>query len=217
MTKAIRVLLADDHVVVREGLRLVLESEEGFEVVGEASDGAEALRQAAKLEPDVLLLDLRMPGTDGLEALEKLKAQGSSLPVVVLTTFNEDEKMVRALRAGARAFLLKDTGRAPLMQAVRAAARGETLLSPEVLQRVLAAKDAPSAKEENALSAREREVLAAVAKGERNKEIAARLEISERTVKAHLANVFNKLGVDSRAAAVSIALRDGLVRLAPDD
>ncbi len=213
MSAPIRVLVADDHLVVREGLRLILETEAGFEVAGEAADGAEAVRLAAELSPDVVLMDLRMPGVDGLEAMARIRESRPDAAIVVLTTFDEDDLMARALEAGARGYLLKDVTREALLDAVRAAARGEMLLRPEVLARVLASrsKRQASASQGVALSGREREVLGAVARGERNKEIARQLGISERTVKAHLASAFNKLGVDSRAGAVSVAMQRGLL------
>jgi NarL family two-component system response regulator YdfI len=210
----IRILVADDHSLVREGLRLILETEPEFELVGEAADGKEAVRLAAERTPDVILMDLRMPVMDGLTAVGLIRAQTPESAIVILTTFNEDDLMRRGLRAGARGYLLKDTDRETLFRTIRAAARGETLLSPDVLARLLAAPEpgAGGAKGPVALlSAREREVLAGVAHGERSKEIAARLGITERTVKAHLASIYNKLGVDSRAAAIAVAARAGLL------
>ena len=127
MSESIRLLIADDHLIVRQGLRLILETEDGFELVGEASDGAEAVKLAAELHPEVILMDLRMPGMDGLTAIEQLAEKQPEIAVVILTTFNEDELMVRGLRAGAKGFLLKDTDRATLFDSIRAAARGETL------------------------------------------------------------------------------------------
>ena len=206
----IRILIADDHLIIREGLRLILETAEGMELVGEASDGAEALRLAGETRPDVILMDLRMPGMDGLTAIQHLSVEHPHIAVVILTTYNEDDGMVRGLQAGARAYLLKDTDRQTLFNTIRAAARGETLLQPEVLARLLNQRAAPpSAAPE--LSERELEVLAAVGRGQRSKEIAYHLGISERTVKAHLASLYNKLGVDSRAAAVSAAIQRGLL------
>ncbi len=206
----IRILIADDHLIIREGLRLILETAEGMELVGEASDGAEALRLAGETRPDVILMDLRMPGMDGLTAIQHLSVEHPNIAVVILTTYNEDDGMVRGLQAGARAYLLKDTDRQTLFNTIRAAARGETLLQPEVLARLLTQRAAPpSAAPE--LSERELEVLAAVGRGQRSKEIAYHLGISERTVKAHLASLYNKLGVDSRAAAVSTAIQRGLL------
>ncbi len=206
----IRILIADDHLIIREGLRLILETAEGMELVGEAADGAEALRLAGETRPDVILMDLRMPGMDGLTAIQHLSVEHPQIAVVILTTYNEDDWMVRGLQAGARAYLLKDTDRETLFHTIRAAARGETLLQPEVLARLLNQRaSSPSAAPE--LSERELEVLAAVGRGQRSKEIAYHLGISERTVKAHLASLYNKLGVDSRAAAVSAAIQRGLL------
>jgi len=203
-------LIADDHLIVREGLRLILETAEGIALVGEAVDGAEAVRLAGQLQPDVVLMDLRMPGMDGLTAIERLRAAQPHIAVVILTTYNEDELMVRGLEAGARGYLLKDTGRETLFHAIRAAARGELLLKPEIVARLLAHTAAPErAPSGLELTDREREVLEAVARGERSKEIGASLGITERTVKAHLTSIYNKLGVDSRAAAVAEAIQRG--------
>jgi NarL family two-component system response regulator YdfI len=221
----IRILVADDHRIVREGLRLILESQEGFTLVGEAADGADAVRLAADLHPDVILMDLRMPGMDGITAIQKIRAADPQAAIVILTTYNEDDLMVRGLRAGARGFLLKDTDRESLFRAIRAAARGETLLQPDVVARALAhaalIPDRPAVSgqpsgakgiADSSLSERELEVLRAVARGERSKEIAVRLGISERTVKAHLASIYNKMGVDSRAAAIAVAAQKGLFK-----
>jgi NarL family two-component system response regulator YdfI len=213
MNPPIRILIADDHLIVRQGLRLILETENGLELVGEASDGAEAIQRCAELKPDVVLMDLRMPGMDGLTAIEHLRVDHPQIAVVILTTFNEDELMLRGLRAGAKGYLLKDTDRQTLFSAIRAAARGETLFQPEVLARLLSKvveKSFSSTATFN-LTEREQEVLNAVAHGERSKEIALKLKITERTVKAHLASIYNKLGVDSRAAAIAVASQNGLL------
>lgn len=208
--KPIRVLITDDHLIVREGLRLILETAPEIEVVGEASDGAECLRCVAEAAPDVVLMDLQMPGMDGITAIGHLRREYPDVAIVILTTFNEDALMVQGLRAGARGYLLKDTDRTTLLATIHAAARGETLLKPEIMQRVLAVGTAaPTANQLLPLTDRELEVLRATARGERNKEIAHHLGISERTVKAHLASVYNKLGVDSRAAAAAIAAAQG--------
>ena len=214
----IRILIADDHLIIRQGLRLILETEEDFEIVAEANDGAEAVQLCVVDKPDVVLMDLRMPGMDGLTAIEKLRENQPEIAVVILTTFNEDELMLRGLQAGARGYLLKDTDRVALFDTIRAAARGETLLKPEIMARVLtlaggtrqAGKGSQSTIE---LTEREQEVLTAVTRGERSKEVALHLGISERTVKAHLASIYGKLGVDSRAAAISVAMQKGLLKL----
>jgi NarL family two-component system response regulator YdfI len=225
----IRILIADDHRIVRDGLRLILESQAEFALAGEAADGVEAVRLAAELNPDVLLMDLRMPRLDGIAAIEEIRRRDPKAGIVILTTYNEDDLMIRGLRAGARGFLLKDTDRETLFRVIRSAARGESLLQPEVLERVLtravrqtaegpgggppipgAEPDARS--EAEGLSDRELEVLRAVAKGKRSKEIAHDLGITERTVKAHLASIYNKLGVDSRAAAIAIAAQKGWLK-----
>ncbi|MDR3576577.1 MAG: response regulator transcription factor [Anaerolineaceae bacterium] len=216
MSQNLRIVIADDHLIVREGLRLILESEDGFDLVGEAADGLEAIQLAADLQPDVILMDLRMPKVDGLAAIERLQKEQPHIPVVILTTYNEDDLMVRGLRAGARGYLLKDTDRQTLFNTIRAAARGETLLQPEVMAKLLAhgsaAPASQPAKLDCELSERELEILAAAAQGDRSKEIATALGISERTVKAHLASIYNKLGVDSRAAAVAVAGQRGLLK-----
>ena len=211
MPDLIRVLIADDHLIVREGLRLILETAEGMELVGEAADGAGAVRLAIQVQPDVVLMDLRMPGMDGLTAIEQLRETQPHIAVVILTTYNEDDLMVRGLKAGARGYLLKDTDRETLFHAIRAAARGELLLKPEIVAKVLAhaAAPEPASTSDLELTDREREVLEAVAQGQRSKEIASHLHITERTVKAHLTNIYNKLGVDSRAAAVAEAIQRG--------
>src|SRR5512135_320460 len=221
MSDPIRILIADDHDVVRDGLRLILESEDDFEVVGEAADGAEAVRLCSELRPQVVLMDLRMPGMDGLTAIKHIRQQQPDINIVILTTYNEDALMIEGLRSGARSYLLKDTKRQVLFDTLRAASRGESLLSPEVIAKVIgprgsATMAAPKAMAlgEIALTDREQEVLVGVARGERSKEIAARLGITERTVKAHLASIYNKFGVDSRAAAIAVASQRGL--LPPD-
>ncbi len=210
---SVRILIADDHLIIRQGIRLILETGEDFELVGEAADGAEALQLCRELHPDVVLMDLRMPGMDGITAIERLRIEMPKIGVVILTTFNEDNLMRRGLRAGAKGYLLKDTSRERLFHAIQAAARGETLLAPEMLLKLLNGAENPAPIEGGMLklSEREMEVLAAVARGERSKEIALKLGISERTVKAHLASIYNKLGVDSRAAAIAIAAQRGLL------
>lgn len=222
MSEPIRILVADDHLIVREGLRLILETDEGMTLVGEAGNGQEAVELAGQLRPDVILMDLRMPVMDGLSAIEVLRREQPEIAIVILTNFNEDEMMVKGLSAGAKGFLLKDTDRETLLNSIRAAARGETLLRPEIMERLMKhaqSTAAPKTVEPTAgstpLTGREQEVLLAVARGERSKEIALKLGISERTVKAHIASIFARLGVDSRAAAIVAAVRLGWLN--PDD
>ena len=217
MSESIRVLISDDHFIVRQGLRLILNTAADIELVGEAANGAEALQLTGEKLPHVVLMDLRMPVMDGLTAIEQLGQQYPQVAVIILTTYNEDEMMLRGLQLGARGYLLKDTERETLLNTIRAAARGESLFKPDVVQRALsvqhASSPAPKSTTSSAvdieLTPRELEVLQAAALGERNKEIALRLNISSRTVKAHLTSVYNKLGVDSRAAAIAIAARNG--------
>jgi NarL family two-component system response regulator YdfI len=209
----IRVLITDDHLIVREGLRLILETAENIEVVGEATDGGECLRLVSELNPDVILMDLQMPRMDGITAIQHLRKDHADIAIVILTTYNEDDLMIRGLQAGARGYLLKDSSREHLLDTIIAASKGETLLKPEILARVLAAQSQPkvaaSTSVASALTERELEVLHAAARGERNKEIAYKLGITERTVKAHLASIYQKFGVDSRASAVAIAAQKG--------
>ncbi len=211
----IRVMITDDHLIVREGLRLILETADDIEVVGEAVDGAECLELVAKLNPQVILMDLQMPRMDGITAIEHLRKDFPEIAIVILTTYNEDDLMIRGLQSGARGYLLKDSSRENLLDAIHAAAKGETLLKPEILARVLApqAQGKPEAttQTESTLTERELEVLQSAARGERNKEIAYKLGITERTVKAHLQSIYQKYGVDSRAAAVAVAAQKGLL------
>ncbi|RIH83803.1 response regulator [Calidithermus roseus] len=205
----IRILIVDDHPVVRAGLAGLLSSQPDFEVVGEAGNGQEALNMLERLDPDVVLMDLRMPGMDGVTAIRRMRSQSKS-QVLVLTTFDTDAEIVQAVEAGATGYLLKDVPREELFRAVRLTARGEAVLSPPVAARLLGRMRSPS---EEHLSNRELEVLGLVAKGFSNKEIAKRLHISEATVKTHLLHTFGKLGVDDRTAAVTAALERGILRL----
>ena len=215
MSTPIRILVVDDHLIVREGLRLILETDEEMQLVGEAVNGKEGVELASQLKPDVILMDLRMPVMDGLSAIEIIRRQQPGIAIVILTNFNEDEMMVKGLGAGAKGFLLKDTDRETLLHTIRAAARGETLLKPEIMARLMSHTKAPTTRVQEqtttSLTGRELEVLWAIARGERSKEIALELGISERTVKAHIASIFSRLGVDSRASAIAAAAQLGLL------
>lgn len=204
----VRVLIVDDHPVVREGLRGMLESDPAITVAGEAGSGEEAVARASALAPDVVLMDLRMPGGDGVNATTRILAARPETRVIVLTTYETDQDIVRAVEAGAAGYLLKDTSRADLIAAIAAAARGETVLSPSVATKLVTRLRTPAA---SSLSRRETEVLALVARGLTNAEIGRALFISETTVKTHLLRVFTKLDVSDRTAAVTTALARGLL------
>ncbi|MFE2602252.1 response regulator [Streptomyces mirabilis] len=210
----ITLLIVDDHPVVRDGLRGMFESAPGFTVLGEAANGVEAVALTASLDPDVVLMDLRMPGGNGVEAIAELTRRGARAKVLVLTTYDTDSDTLPAIEAGATGYLLKDAPREELFTAVRAAAQGRTVLSPAVASRLVSAVRAP-APTQDSLSAREREVLALVAKGTSNREIARVLFISEATVKTHLTHLYAKLGVNDRAAAVAVAYDRGILGDAP--
>jgi DNA-binding NarL/FixJ family response regulator len=212
---SIRVMIVDDHPVVRNGLIGMFEGEVGFEVVGDARDGAEAVRRAGALAPDVILMDLRMPEMDGVTAISALAAAGSAARVLVLTTYDTDSDVLSAIEAGATGYLLKDAPPAELFRAVRSAALGEAVLSPSVATRVVGqmrgAGGSVSSPAGEPISARELEVLELVARGASNRDAAARLFISEATVKTHLTHIYSKLGVNDRAAAVAEAFDRGLL------
>ncbi|MGH3153583.1 MAG: response regulator [Streptosporangiaceae bacterium] len=204
----ISLLIVDDHPVVRDGLSAMFARDPEFEVLGEAADGAEAIRLAQALKPDVILMDLRMPGMDGLTAITELAKRRVPARVLVLTTYDTDSYVLPAIEAGATGYLLKDAPRADLLRAVRAAARGEAVLSPAVTARLMSRVRTPGA---GPLSHRELEVLELIAAGTTNREAAARLFITEATVKTHLLNIYAKLGVSDRAAAVAEAFNRGLL------
>jgi DNA-binding NarL/FixJ family response regulator len=204
----IRILLVDDHPVVRHGLRGMLDAEPDLSVVGEASSGAEGVARAAELTPDIVLMDLRMPGGDGVEATGRILAAAPTTRVVVLTTYEADRDILRAIEAGACGYLLKDASPAELAGAVRAAARGETVLAPSVAKTLVRQVRSPAPP---ALSAREAQVLRLVAKGMTNADIGRELFISEATVKTHLLRVFAKLDVADRTAAVTTAMTHDLL------
>lgn len=206
----IRILIADDHPVVRDGLRGMLASQPDLQVVGEAEDGTAAVRLAAELAPDVIMMDLRMPVLDGAAAIRQIRAQRPGAHILVLTTYDTDADILPAIEAGATGYLLKDAPRAELFRAIRATAAGETVLASAVAARLLGRMRAPA---EEKLSARELEVLGLVAEGASNAEIARSLHISEATVKSHLLHIFAKLGVADRTKAVAVAVQRGILRL----
>lgn len=206
----IRVLLADDHGVIRDGLGRLIGALDGIELVGVASDGAEALEQTLRVEPDVVLMDLEMPVMDGIEATRRILAERPSTAVLVLTSFSDRPRIVGALEAGACGYLLKDVEAEQVAEGIRAAARGESPLDPRAARTILTARSAPDPLA--ALSAREREVLALLVEGLPNKLIARRLEISEKTVKSHLTSIFRALDVTDRTQAALWAERHGLGR-----
>ncbi|GAA3297796.1 response regulator transcription factor [Dactylosporangium vinaceum] len=214
----IKVLIADDQVLVRSGFRMILEARDDLEVVGEAGDGAEAVALAARTDPDVVLMDVRMPGTDGIDATARLTAAGPRPRVIILTTYDLDETLYAALRAGASGFLLKDVRPAELVEAVRVVARGEALLAPtatrRLLDRFVATDTTPPAPVGvlTQLTEREREVLQLLARGSANAEIAAQLVVAEATVKTHVSAILRKLRVRDRVQAVILAYDIGLVR-----
>lgn len=214
MSENIRLLIVDDHFIIREGMRLIFDTIPKLDLVAEAENGEEALIQVEAHLPDVVLMDLQMPVMDGITAIEILRKTHPEIAIIVLTTYKENDLLLRGLKAGARGYLLKDTDRQTLINTIQAAARGETLLKPEILQQALSYQSERPGLEkelENPLSERELEVLQMVAEGARNKEIAYKLGITERTVKAHLSHIFQKLNVDARAAAVAAAARSGIL------
>jgi two-component system, NarL family, response regulator LiaR len=201
----IRVLIADDHAVVRQGLRTFLDLQEDIEVVAEAADGAEAIAGAARLEPDIVLIDLVMPGVDGIEALRRLREQVPHARAIVLSSFVDDDKLFPAVRAGAAGYLLKDVQPQELVEAIRTVHGGGALLHPQVAARLLQEMT------EDPLTPREREVLALIGRGMPNKIIARELSLSEKTVKAHVSSILAKLGVTDRTQAALYAVREGIV------
>ncbi len=210
MDEPIRVLVVDDHAVVREGLRTFLELQDGIEVAGEAADGEEAIEAGGRLRPDVVLMDLVMPTLDGLAAMRALRERVPGARVIVLTSFADDDKLLPALRAGAAGYLLKNAEPQELARAVRAAHAGEALLDPHVAARLV---DALAGEKEplDQLTPREREVLQLIGRGFSNKRIAQELQLSEKTVKTHVGHVLAKLGVDDRTQAAVFAVRAGLI------
>jgi DNA-binding NarL/FixJ family response regulator len=217
-TEHLRVAIADDQALVRAGFRLILETEDGIEVVAEAGDGEEAISAVRRLRPDVVLMDIRMPGMDGLEATRRIGANGPSCRVIMLTTFDLDEYVYAALQSGASGFLLKDVSPEQLVAAVRMVAAGDALLAPSITRRLIerfVRRDAAAAmprRELQSLTGREREVLMLLARGLSNSELATRLHLSEATVKTHVARILSKLDLRDRVQAVVLAYESGLVQ-----
>lgn len=211
-----RVMLVDDHAVVRQGLRTFLDLQEGIDVVGEARDGVEALGLAQELDPDVVLMDLIMPRMDGIETVRRMKAARPHTQIIVLTSFGDDQKVFAAIRAGATGFLLKDISPQDLAAAIHAARRGEASLAPgiatKLLQEIAVGGNPPN--DDHALTEREHAVLALIAQGRSNKQISEELTISEKTVKTHVSNILTKLQLEDRTQAAIYALKEGLVPFA---
>jgi NarL family two-component system response regulator LiaR len=213
-TEVIRVLVADDHAIVRKGISALLATEPGIEVVAEAQDGREVLAMTDRLSPDVILMDLVMPGIDGLEATRRLARRESPARILVLTSFAGDDKIFPALRAGALGYLLKDSGPEELVQAIRQVYQGESSLHPSVARRLLRELSEPrDTSSSDCLTQRESEVLLLLAKGKSNREISCLLTISEATVRTHVSNILSKLDLCSRTQAALYALREGLLPL----
>ncbi len=210
--RIIRLLIVDDHPVVRSGLQGMLSSQPDFEVAGEAQDGSEGVALVGKLRPDVVLMDLRMPEMDGVAAIDRIKTEHSETQVLVLTTYESDADILRAIEKGASGYLLKDAPREDLYAAIRAVSQGKSPLAPAIAARLMGRLRGSADK---ALSNREIEVLELVARGTSNKQIGKELWISETTVKTHMLHVFEKLGVTDRTAAVTVALKRGIIRLEP--
>jgi NarL family two-component system response regulator LiaR len=210
--RTVRVMVVDDHAIVREGLRTFLGMLPDIELVGEAATGEEALAAAERVEPDVVLMDLVMPGMDGIEAIRLLRARSPQVKVIALTSFSDDDKLYPAIKAGAAAYLLKDVGPRELAEAIRAAARGEAHLHPEITRRLMSgiAGERPAVSQEP-LTDREREVLRCLGRGLSNKEIGTELFISEKTVKTHVSNILGKLGLPDRTQAALYAVKHGVV------
>jgi NarL family two-component system response regulator LiaR len=212
MSEPIRVLVVDDHAVVREGLRTFLSLQDGIEVVGEAADGRDGIREAERLRPNVILMDLVMPGLDGVGAMRELRRRLPECRVIVLTSFAQDDRLLPAIQAGAAGYLLKDVEPRELARAVRAADAGEAMLDPAVAARLVdAIAQPPGEAPPDRLTRREREVLALIGRGLSNKLIARELGISEKTVKNHVGHVLAKLGVTDRTQAALQAVRAGLI------
>lgn len=210
MSQTIRLLVVDDHPVVRDGLKGMLAGQPGLEVVGEAADGQQGVQLSAQLQPDVILMDLRMPVLDGVSAIQRIRTAQPGMRVLVLTTYDTDAEILKAIEAGATGYILKDAPREELFRAIRATAQGQSYLSPSVATRLMDQLRAPTSEQ---LSPREIDVLGWVARGATNREIGQKLHISEATVKSHLLHIYEKLGASDRAHAVTLAVQKGLIEI----
>jgi two-component system, NarL family, response regulator YdfI len=211
---AYKVLIADDHVVVREGLKLLIETNENYKTIGEAGNGADAIQLVNELDPDIILMDLYMPVMSGMEAIRKLSVTHPKLPIIILTTYNEDQLLAEGFVLGAKGYLLKDTSLKSLFHSMDAAMNGETLIGEDMMKRIRNYQEKRrNVKEKVQLSRMEIIILQAVARGTTSKDIAFDMGVSERTVKSRLTAIFNKLGVDSRTEAVAVAIESGLIHL----
>lgn len=218
MSETIRILIADDHAIVREGLQTLINAKPGMELVGQASDGVEAAQLAAALQPDVILLDMAMPRKDGLEAIRDIKQDNSNARILVLTSFDDDERVFSAIKAGALGYLLKDSSPQQLLQAIHDVYEGRSSLHPTIALKVIKELNQPSdlPPTEEPLTEREVETLRLIAQGLTNQEIAEKLTISERTVGKHVSNILDKLYLANRTQAALYALRRGLASLNPE-
>jgi len=211
-----RILIVDDHLVVREGLKLLIETSDKYAIVGEAENGRMAIDLVEKLKPDVILMDLYMPVMSGLEAIKEMGRTTPGIPIIILTTYNEDQLMMEGIEAGAKGYLLKDTNVENLFESIDSAIRGEALLQPEITERIKNYKTKllkDQSKAKVVLTQKELTILQAVARGSTSKEIAYDIGIAERTVKSKLTSIYNKLGVDSRTEAVAVAIQSGILHL----
>jgi len=215
MTESIRIVIADDHPVVRQGLATVLGQEEGLEVVGQAANGLEAVDQARKLQPDIILMDLQMPEMDGVEAIQTIRTETSDIGIIILTTYDTDDYIFRGIEAGARGYLLKDSPPEEVIKAIHTVHKGESMIQPRVASRLLDrfSQLSHDSVPEEVLSPREVQVLQLIAKSAVNKEIANELFIGESTVKTHIIHIFNKLGVKGRTEAVTEGVKRGIIQL----